>query len=137
MGNYTGFPIYGRGSYSAEGIPYTPATKESVKKDYNAEEVAACEAWGVDMLTDIFPQASEFKLLPYSALWAYQKPQELANMENILNEIAWPSLVKIVTGSEADFESNWQAMVDELYANGLEDANKAMTDFLAGKIIEK
>lgn len=71
------------------------------------------------------------------ALWAYQKPQELANMENILNEIAWPSLVKIVTGSEADFESNWQAMVDELYANGLEDANKAMTAFLAGKIIDK
>ena len=89
------------------------------------------------MLTDIFPQANEFPLLPYSALWAYQKPQELANMENILNEIAWPALVKIVTGPESDFEANWNAMVEELYANGLEDANKAMTEFLAGKIIEK
>lgn len=137
MGNYVGFPIYGKGSYSADGIPYTPTTKESVIKDYNEEEVAACKAWGVEMLTDIFPQPEEFELLPYSALWAYQKPQELANMENILNEIAWPSLVKCVTCSENDFESNWQAMVDELYANGLEDANKAMTDFLATKIIEK
>ena len=35
MGNYVGFPIYGAGSYSAEGIPYTPTTKESVIKDYN------------------------------------------------------------------------------------------------------
>ncbi len=135
--NYTGFPIYGAGSYSEDGIPYTPNTKESVKKNYNEEEVAACKAWGVDMLTDIFPQASEFPLLPYSALWAYQKPQELANMENILNEIAWPALVKCVTGSESDFEANWKTMVDDLNANGLDDANKAMTEFLAGKIIEK
>ena len=132
--NYTGFPIYGSGSYSPDGIPYTPNTKESVKKNYNAEQQAACEAWGVEMLTDIFPQSSEFKLLPYSALWAYAKPQELGNMESILNEIAWPALVKCVTGSEADFDSNWQSMVDELYANGLEDANKAYTEFLAGKI---
>ncbi len=33
--------------------------------------------------------------------------------------------------------ANWKKMVDDLYANGLEDANKAMTEFLAGKIIEK
>ncbi len=134
--NYTGFPIYGAGSYSAEGIPYTPTTRESVIKNYNEEQVAACKAWGVEMLTDIFPQPDEFALLPYSALWAYQKPQELANQENILNEIAWPALVKCVTGSEADFDSNWQAMVDDLNANGLEEANKAMTDFLATKVVK-
>ena len=134
--NYTGFPIYGAGSYSEEGIPYTPTTRESVIKNYNEEQVAACKAWGVEMLTGIFPQPEEFPLLPYSALWAYQKPQELSNQENILNEIAWPALVKCVTGSEADFDANWQAMVDDLNANGLDEANKAMTDFLATKVVK-
>lgn len=132
--NYTGFPIYGAGSYSPDGIPYTPTTKESVIKNYNEEQIAACKAWGVDMLIDIFPQPEEFPLLPYSALWAYSKSQELSNKEEILNEIAWPALVKCVTGSEADFDANWQSMVDELKANGLEEANKAYTEFLAEKI---
>ena len=134
--NYSGFPIYGVGSYSAEGYPYTPTTKESVIANYNEEQIAACKAWNVDMLIDIFPQADEFELLPYSALWAYQKPQELSNQEEILNEIAWPALVKCVTGSSADFDANWDSMVAELKANGLDETNRAMTDFLATKIIE-
>lgn len=134
IGNYTGFPIYGDGAEDENGMPYTTITRDSVKAEYNEEQKAACEAWGVDMLIDIFPQPDEFELLPYSPLWAYQLPQDLLNEVDILNEIAWPGLVKCVTGGQANFDANWDAMVAELEANGLNEANEQMTAFLADKI---
>lgn len=134
IGNYTGFPIYGDGAEDENGNPYTVITRQSVIDEYNEEQKAACEAWGVDMLIDIFPQPDEFELLPYSALWAYQIPQDLSNQVDILNEIAWPGLVKCVTGGQTNFDANWQAMVSELEANGMAEANAQMTAFLAEKI---
>lgn len=134
--NYTGFPIYGTGSYSENGFPYTPTTKESVIANYNEAEKAGCEAMGFEMLTDMFAQPEEFDLLPYSALWAYQQPQELAEKQTILDEIAWPGLVKCVTGTEDEFDGNWKSMVQELTDNGLADAEEAMTEFLATKLVD-
>lgn len=134
--NYTGFPIYGTGSYSEDGFPYTPITKESVIANYNEAEKAGCEAMGFEMLTDMFAQPEEFDLLPYSALWAYQQPQELAEKQTILDEIAWPGLVKCVTGTEDEFDGNWETMVQELTDNGLADAEEAMTEFLATKLVD-
>lgn len=134
--NYTGFPIYGTGSYSEDGFPYTPTTKESVIANYNEAEKAGCEAMGFEMLTDMFAQPEEFDLLPYSALWAYQQPQELAEKQTILDEIAWPGLVKCVTGTEDELDGNWESMVQELTDNGLADAEEAMTEFLATKLVD-
>lgn len=134
--NYTGFPIYGTGSYSEDGFPYTPTTKESVIANYNEAEKAGCEAMGFEMLTDMFAQPEEFDLLPYSALWAYQQPQELTEKQTILDEIAWPGLVKCVTGTEDEFDGNWESMVQELTDNGLADAEEAMTEFLATKLVD-
>lgn len=134
--NYTGFPIYGTGSYSEDGFPYTPTTKESVIANYNTAEKEGCEAMGFEMLTDMFAQPEEFDLLPYSALWAYQHPQELAEKQTILDEIAWPGLVKCVTGTEDEFDANWESMVQELTDNGLADAEEAMTEFLATKLVD-
>lgn len=134
--NYTGFPIYGTGSYSEDGFPYTPTTKESVIANYNTAEKEGCEAMGFEMLTDMFAQPEEFDLLPYSALWAYQQPQELAEKQTILDEIAWPGLVKCVTGTEDEFDGNWESMVQELTNNGLADAEEAMTEFLATKLVD-
>lgn len=134
--NYTGFPIYGTGSYSEDGFPYTPTTKESVIANYNTAEKEGCEAMGFEMLTDMFAQPEEFDLLPYSALWAYQQPQELAEKQTILDEIAWTGLVKCVTGTEDEFDANWESMVQELTDNGLADAEEAMTEFLATKLVD-
>ena len=134
--NYTGFPIYGTGSYSEDGFPYTPTTKESVIANSNTAEKEGCEAMGFEMLTDMFAQPEEFDLLPYSALWAYQQPQELAEKQTILDEIAWPGLVKCVTGTEDEFDANWESMVQELTDNGLADAEEAMTEFLATKLVD-
>lgn len=134
IGNYTGFPIYGDGAVDENGNPYTPVTRESVIAEYNEEQKAACEAWNVEMLTDIFPQPDEFETSPYSPLWAYATPQEITSNVEILNEIAWPGLVKCVTESVDNFDANWDKLIADYEANGLEETEQMMTDFLAEKI---
>lgn len=134
IGNYTGFPIYGDGAVDAEGNAYTPSTRESVIAEYNEEQKAACEAFGVELLLDIFPQQDEFETPPYSPLWAYATPQELTNKRDRLDEIAWPALVKCVTDPESDFDANWDAMISALEAEGVEQFNQDYTDFLKTKL---
>ena len=112
----------------------TPTTKESTIANYNEEQIAACEAWGVEMLTDIFPQPEEFETPPYSPLWAYATPQQITNDSNIISEIAWPGLVKCVTDSVDNFDANWDAMQAEMEANGLHEVEQAETDFLKTKL---
>ncbi len=134
IGNYTGFPIYGDGAVDENGKPYTPITRETVAAEYNEAQKAACEAWGVDMLIDIFPQPDEFETPEYSPLWAYATPQEIVDLQNRLDEIAWPAMVKAVTDPVDDFDANWDAMIQSLKDNGLDEANQLETEFLASKL---
>ena len=134
IGNYTGFPIYGDGAVDENGKPYTPNTRESVAAEYNEAQKAACEAWGVELLVDIFPQADEFETPAYSPLWAYATPQEIVDLQNKLDEIAWPGIVKCITEPLDNFDANWETMVETLKANGLDEANEKETAFLASKL---
>lgn len=134
IGSCVGFPIYGDGVQDANGDYYTPTNKQSTIAEYNEEEKAACEAWGVEMLTDIFPQPEEFEVPPYSPLWAYGVPQEINNTVTILNEILFPALIKCVTDPVDSFDANWDAMLADLEANGMQEASDMMTEFLATKL---
>ncbi len=134
IGNYVGFPIYGDGVLDSNGDYMTPTSKESIIAEYNEIEKEACQAWNAELLIDIFPQPDEFETPVYSPLWAYAIPQELSNNVSILDEIAFPCLVKCVTEPESSFDANWDAMIAELQANGLEETNAMMTEFLATKV---
>ena len=76
------FPYYGNGVEDPTGSTYTTTNKESVMADYDEEQKAACEAWNVELLTDIFPQADEFTTPDYSPIWAYAKPTEFDEIAN-------------------------------------------------------
>ena len=60
------FPYYGDGTLDPTGSTYTTTSKDSVIAEYDEEQKAACEAWGVELLVDIFPQADEFETPMYS-----------------------------------------------------------------------
>lgn len=130
-----GWPRYADGVNDATGQPITTNTRESLAAEYNEIEKEAVEAWGVELLADIFPQADEFEIPAFAPLWAYQKPTELSELETLISEeIAWPALVRCVIGTEDEFEANWQALQDEMNANGLEELEAGMTEFIAEKI---
>ena len=128
------FPTYGDGILDPSGSTYTTTSKQAVIDEYNEEERAAVEAWGVELLVDMFPQADEFETPDYSPLWAYAMPIEFTEIVDKLDEISWSALIKCITGTEADFDANYDEMIAELEATGLSEAEQMMTDIIAEKV---
>ncbi len=127
-------PVYGAGVTDNTGSTYTCDSKETVIKEYNEEEKAACEAWGVDLLIDVFPQADEFDVPKYSPVWAYTKPAEFDDIGNKLDEIAWPKLISCVIGKEENFDKTYDEMLKELEDAGMSKAEKILTDIVKEKV---
>ena len=128
------FPSYGDGILDPTGSTYTTVSKDAVINEYNEEEKAACEAWGVELLVDVFPQPDEFETPDYSPLWAYAMPLEFTEIVDKLDEVAWSALIKCVTGTEAEFDANYDAMIAELEATGMSEAEEMMTNIIAEKV---
>lgn len=128
------FPTYGDGIEDPTGSTYTTTSKDAVIAEYNVEEKAACEAWGVELLVDMFPQADEFETPDYSPLWAYATPIEFTEIADKLDEVSWSALIKCVTGSESEFDANYDAMLTELEAMGMSEAEQMMSDIIAEKV---
>lgn len=128
------FPSYGDGILDPTGSTYTTTSKQAVIDEYNEEEKAAVEAWGVDLIVDMFPQPDEFETPDYSPLWAYAMPLEFTETVDKLDEVAWSSLINCVTGTEAEFDANYDAMIAELEATGMDEAEQMMSDIIAEKV---
>lgn len=128
------FPSYGDGILDPTGSTYTTTSKQAVIDEYNVEEKAAVEAWGVELIVDMFPQPDEFETPDYSPLWAYAMPLEFTEIVDKLDEVAWSALIKCVTGAEAEFDANYDAMIAELEATGMTEAEDMMTNIIAEKV---
>lgn len=128
------FPAYGTGMLDATGNPYTTASKEAVIAEYNEEQKAACEAWGVDLLLDIFPQKEEFEIPEFPPIWAYVMPAEFTDLNNKLDEVAWSSLITCVIGKPEAFDANYDAMIASLEATGMSRAEEILTGMVKDKV---
>lgn len=128
------FPAYGTGMLDATGNPYTTASKEAVIAEYNEEQKAACEAWEVDLLLDIFPQKEEFEIPEFPPIWAYVMPAEFTDLNNKLDEVAWSSLITCVIGKPEAFDANYDAMIASLEATGMSRAEEILTEMVKDKV---
>lgn len=128
------FPYYGDGTLDPTGSTYTTTSKDSVIAEYDEEQKAACEAWGVELLVDIFPQADEFETPMYSPVWAYTMPDEFTQISDQLDEVAWPALVKAVIGSESEFDATYDKMLSDLDNVGVADAEAMLTQIIQDKV---
>lgn len=128
------FPGYGDGVVDPTGNTYSLVSKEAVIAEYDEEQKAACKAWGVELLIDIFPQASEFEVPKISPLWAYAKPTEFNDINTRLDEIAWTGLIKAVINKEAEFDKNYDVMAKDYADAGMSDAESMLTDIIKEKL---
>lgn len=128
------FPRYARGVLDDTGSSYQLQDKQSAIAEYNSEEQAACKAWGVELLCDIFPQADTFPPASHSAGWAVPIPTALSTEKDALDAIAWPGLVDCIICEEADFDAHWQKLQDDLDAAGRASAEAAMTKAVQGQM---
>lgn len=122
------FPCYGTGVVDSTGSTYTTSSKENVIAEYNEEEKAACDAWGTELLIDIFPQADEFETPKYSAVWAYTMSDDFNTIYNKMEEIVWAQLITCITGSEDSFDASYDSMISALEKEGMEEAQTMMSD---------
>lgn len=128
------FPTYGIGMNDATGNSYTTASKQAIIDEYNSEQKAACEAWGVDLLVDIFPQKEEFKIPEYPPVWAYIMPTDFTDINNKLDEVAWSSLISCVIGKPEAFDSNYDTMIASLESTGMSKAEAMLTEIVKEKV---
>lgn len=124
------FPTYGIGEVDSTGSTYTTDSKETVIAEYNEEQKAACEAWGVELLVDVFPQTSEFEVPEYSPVWACMKPVEFDEIGNKLDEIAWSGLITCVISEELEFDAAYDNMLATLEGSGMSEAEAMLTDIV-------
>ncbi len=128
------FPSYGNTVLDSTGNYFCILNPESVTDSYNEQERAALEAWDVERLTDIFPQADEFKKKEYTPLWSKILPADLDRQLSRLDEIAWEGLIDCVVCTPDEFDSKWDQLQQNLIAAGAYQVQAQMTELLRAEI---
>lgn len=121
------FPTYGSGVLDSTGSPYDPQDKAATIASYNAEERAACAAWGVELLRDIFPSSDSLPVSRHAAGWTIPMSSELSSLKETLDAIAWPGLIDCILCPQEEFDACWDALQQALQAAGSERAGELMT----------
>lgn len=128
------FPAYGIGVLDPTGNTYTTDSKEAIIQEYNAEQKAGCEAWGVELLVDTFPQPDEFEVPEYSPVWAFTKPAEFDEIGDKLDEIAWSSLISCIIGKPDAFDTNYDAMIAAFEDSGMSKAEEMLSQMIKDQV---
>lgn len=129
----TPFPTYGDGVLDPSDNTYTVNSKEEVIANYDPAEKAAVEAWGVELLTDIFPQPEEFEVPAFPAIWAYNMPAEFTEILNILDEISWSGLVSMIIDSPDNFDASYDKLIADLEAADMARAEEILSEMIKAK----
>ena len=124
------FPSYGRGVYDSTGNSYQIEDKAYIISAYNAEEKAACKAWGVEMLRDIFPPSESFPAPTHSAGWNLPMTRELAAEVEQLNNAAWQDLIDCILSPQDAFDACWEKLQQDLLDAGRLDAEAQMAELV-------
>lgn len=124
------FPGYGKGVYDSTGNSYQIEDKSYVIDSYNVEEKAACKAWGVEMLRDIFPPSESFPAPTHSAGWNLPMTRELAAEVEQLNAAAWQGLIDCILSPQDAFDACWEKLQQDLLDAGRLDAERQMAELV-------
>ncbi|MCM1193518.1 MAG: extracellular solute-binding protein [Butyrivibrio sp.] len=124
------FPAYGNTALDSTGNHFTTNSRELIISEYNSVQRAALEAWGVEMLIDIFPRKEEFEKKYYSPIWAKVLPSEVKKLQNALDEAAWPGLINCIVCPPDSFDYQWEKLQNELAEAGRYEAEALMTELI-------
>lgn len=122
------FPSYGEGVEDSTGNTYQLINRDSVISSYNVEQKAALKAWGVDMLTDIFPQDDSSEEPTHAPGGEITLGTELSELKNTLDEIARQGLINCILCDESDFDAQYNKLETDLANAGAEKAGEMMTE---------
>lgn len=128
------FPSYGNTAVDSGGNYYSVNSRDLIISEYDEMERAALDAWGVTMLTDIFPQKDELPEKYYSPLWAKVLPADIEVLQERLDAAAWPGLIDCIVCPPEEFDEKWEVLQQELIDAGRIEAEEKMTELVQNEV---
>ena len=126
------YPFPGRGSLAKDttGNYISHDNREEIQAQYTEQERTAASAWGVELLTDIFPKGDAFEMESFPPLWAVTLSPEMTTLLEKLDAVAQPGLIDCIVCSPEEFDQRWEQFQQDLRDTGLEEANRMMTEIV-------
>lgn len=124
------FPAYGNEAVDSSGNYYLPENEETIKESYNKVEKQALKNWHMEMLTDIFPQADEFKKPSYAPVWSQTFSVQTKKIQDKLDAITWKRLIQCIACRQDEFNQQWNEFQEELDNAGRQQAEKEITGII-------
>ena len=128
------FPGYGNMALDSTGNHFTTNSRELIISEYNETQRTALDAWGVEMLIDIFPQKEAFEKKYYSPIWAKVLPSRVKTLQNALDKVAWPGLIDCIVCPPDKFDEHWEELQEKLVDAGLQEAETLMTELIQAEV---
>lgn len=128
------FPSYGNMALDSTGNHFTTNSRELIISEYNKTQRTALDAWGVEMLIDIFPQKEAFEKKYYSPIWAKVLPSRVKTLQNALDKVAWPGLIDCIVCPPDKFDEHWEELQNKLVDAGLQEAETLMTELIQEEV---
>ncbi len=128
------FPSYGNTALDDTENYINITSKKEVISEYNEEELKALDAWGVEMLIDIFPQKEEFNEVFYTPLWSKLLAPEINEKLAKLDEISWNCLIDAIVCQEEQFDNVWEDFQQKLIDAGVEEVQNEMTALVQSEV---
>lgn len=137
VGSY-GFSLrYADGMKDPGGNFYTPIFPEQIVNEYTPIEKEVLAAYGKTTWRDMFPKSSEFPVKEWGAAWNLPIPVDSdANViaEKIRKNVIWKRIPEMILAKPSDFDSKWDAFIQELNKNGAEKMEKDFTKYLKERL---
>jgi len=113
---------YGDGVKDSTGNYYTTKWPEQVIENYSAVEKETLAQYGVNRWIELWPQPEEFPVKAWGAAWDLPVPSdsEYAILAKRMEEITFQRIPQIILADPSEFDSLWDAYMQELIDNGVE-----------------
>lgn len=137
IGSY-GFSLrYDNGMKDPSGNFYTPIFPEQIVNEYTPIEKEVLAAYGKTTWRDMYPKSSEFPVKEWGAAWTLPIPVDSdANViaEKLRKNVIWKRIPEIILAKPSEFDSKWDAFMQELDKNGAEKMEKDFTKYLKERL---
>jgi putative aldouronate transport system substrate-binding protein len=129
------FPMRGKGYIDSTGNYITRDSPQRIKnQEYLDVEKNTLAAYGAQMWIDLFPSTESLGVSEYGQTWQYALPPDADAVITEADNYLKNALAIAVLGNPADFETQWQKIVQDLRKIGVEDADKVLTGMIKEKI---
>ncbi len=137
VGSYGYSLRYADGMKDPSGNYYTPIFPEQIVNEYTPIEKEVLAAYGKTTWRDMFPKSNEFPVKEWGAAWNLPIPVDSdANViaEKIRKNVIWKRIPEIILSKPSEFDSKWDAFIQELNKTGAEKMEKDFTKYLKERL---